>query len=198
MAKPYIDSQILDRALHFAIDAHANTERKGKGFPYVVHLLEAVEIVATLTSDIELLAAAALHDVIEDTPYTFDDLQAIFGTRIATIVEAESDMPVPNLSDRESWRQRKQAAIDRLATAPVEVKMVALGDKLSNMRAIARDYQALGDALWARFHAPNGRPDHAWHYRGLAQSLAALAGTHAYNEFVNLIQETFADEPQHP
>ena len=67
MANPYIDSTLLDKALHFAIDAHANSERRGKGFPYIVHPFEVVEIVASITSDQELLAAAALHDTVEDT-----------------------------------------------------------------------------------------------------------------------------------
>ena len=64
-------------------------------------------------------------------------------------------------SESRSWRRRKQAAIDRLAGASREAKMVALGDKLSNMRAIARDYRVKGDALWHIFHAPGGRADHA-------------------------------------
>lgn len=57
MAKDPIDSSLLDKALHFAIDAHANIERRGKGFPYIVHPMEAVSIVASITSDQELLAA---------------------------------------------------------------------------------------------------------------------------------------------
>ena len=69
--------------------------------------------------------------------------------------------------------------------------MVALGDKLSNMRAIARDYHRKGDALWNLFHAPGGRADHEWHYRGLAASLSELADTEAYQEFCALIDDVF-------
>ena len=69
--------------------------------------------------------------------------------------------------------------------------MVALGDKLSNMRAIARDYAVLGDALWNLFHAKDPK-DHAWHYRGLADALKELDGTFAYQEFVTLIDQVFA------
>jgi len=191
MANGFIDSTLLDKAIGFAVRAHHNTERRGKGFPYIVHPLEAVSIVATLTSDQELLAAAALHDVVEDTDFTLADLRASFGERIAWLVEMESDKKIEGRSESESWRSRKQAAIDRLAAAPYEAKLVAMGDKLSNMRAIARDYDDLGDALWERFHAPGGRADHEWHYRGLAQSLNDLAGTHAYTEFVGLIEHVF-------
>ena len=191
MSNNYLDTELLDRAMHFAIDAHANTERRGKGFPYIIHPMEAVEIVATITADQELLAAAVLHDTVEDTEVTEEQIRAEFGNRVAQLVAAESDQFTEGVSETESWRNRKQAAIDRLAAASHDAKIVAMGDKLSNMRAIARDYQQIGDELWNRFHAPNGKPDHEWHYRGLAQSLSELSGTAAYQEFVELIEKTF-------
>lgn len=193
MANKYLDTQFLDKALHFAIDAHANTERRGKGFPYIVHPMEAVEIVASITPDPELLAAAALHDTVEDTDVTVEQIRELFGDRVAKLVAAESDQPVEGESEEDSWRKRKQDAIDRLAAASRDAKIVAMGDKLSNMRAIARDYQQIGDQLWNRFHAPNGKPDHEWHYRGLAQSLSELSDTFAYREFVTLIDRTFGE-----
>lgn len=194
MGNNYLQTELLDRAIHFAVDAHKNTERRGKGFPYVIHPLEAMAIVATMTSDQELLAAAVLHDVVEDTEFTLDDVRREFGDRVAAIVEAESDKTVESKPESQSWRERKQAAIDRLAATTHEAKIVAMGDKLSNMRAIARDYKQLGDKLWDRFHAPNGRPDHEWHYRGLADSLSELAGTEAYAEFLKLINAVFNEE----
>ena len=190
MGNKYIDSSFLDRAIEFAVKAHSNTERRGKGFPYIVHPLEAMEIVATMTPDQELLAAAALHDTIEDTSVTIDALRREFGDRVATIVEAESDKFLEGIPDEASWHQRKQAAIDRIAAAPFESKIVAMGDKLSNMRAIWRDYQEQGDELWKIFHAKD-KKDHEWHYRGLAASLSELSDTFAYKEFVALIDDVF-------
>ncbi len=190
MANKPLDTQLLDRAIIYAVKAHAGTERRGKGFPYIVHPMEAVEIVATITPDQELLAAAALHDVIEDTEVTVEDLRREFGDRIASLVAAESDVMVQGVSEEDSWHARKQAAIDRLAAAPHDAKIVAMGDKLSNMRAIARDYAQKGDALWKIFHASDPG-EHEWHYRGLAASLKELEGTFAYQEFVELIDRVF-------
>ena len=62
MANEPLDTQLLDKAIEFAVKAHSGTARRGKGFPYIVHPMEAMEIVSTITSDQELLAAAALHD----------------------------------------------------------------------------------------------------------------------------------------
>ena len=190
MANHPLDTKLLDRAIVFAVKAHAGTERRGKGFPYIIHPMEAMEIVATMTADQELLAAAALHDTVEDTEVTVEDIRAAFGDRIASLVAQESDVRIEGQSDEESWHERKQAAIDRLARASHDAKIVALGDKLSNMRAIARDYAELGDTLWNRFHAKDPK-DHEWHYRGLADALRELDGTFAYQEFERLINQVF-------
>jgi myo-inositol-1(or 4)-monophosphatase len=190
MANRPIDTDLLDRAIVFAVRAHAGTERRGKGFPYIVHPMEAMAIVSTMTADQELLAAAALHDTVEDTDVTVEDLRAEFGDRVAALVADESDKFEEGVSEEASWHTRKQAAIDRLSRASHDAKMVALGDKLSNMRAIARDYAVQGDAFWSLFHVKE-RSEHEWHYRGLADALRELEGTAAFTEFEQLIDQVF-------
>lgn len=190
MANNPLNTELLDRAIIFAVKAHAGTERRGKGYPYIVHPLEAVEIVATMTPDQELLAAAALHDTVEDTEVTVDQIRAEFGERIAALVADESDTFEAGVPEADSWHSRKRAAIERLARASHDAKIVALGDKLSNMRAIARDYAVKGDELWNIFHAKDPK-DHEWHYRGLADSLRELENTFAFKEFESLINQVF-------
>ncbi|MBP5374649.1 MAG: bifunctional (p)ppGpp synthetase/guanosine-3',5'-bis(diphosphate) 3'-pyrophosphohydrolase [Bacteroidales bacterium] len=190
MANAALDTTLLDRAILFAVKAHAGTERRGKGFPYIVHPMEAMEIVATMTPDQELLAAAALHDTVEDTDVSIEDIREAFGERVAALVQAESDVFVEGVSEEDSWPARKQAAIDRIAAAPLDAKMVALGDKLSNMRAIARDYAVQGDALWNLFHVSDPAL-HAWHYRGLLEALRELEGSFAFAEFESLVNQVF-------
>ena len=185
-----LNTTLLDRAIIFAVQAHAGTERRGRGYPYIVHPLEAVGIVATMTTDQELLAAAALHDTVEDTNVTVEQIRAEFGERIASLVADESEERTEGVSKEDSWHDRKQAAIDRLSHASLDAKMVALGDKLSNMRTIAHDYAKIGDALWSRFHAKDPK-EHEWHYRGLADALRELDGTFAYKEFEQLINQVF-------
>ena len=187
-----MDTSILDRAIVFAVNAHQGTERRGKGFPYIVHPMEAVEIVATMTTDQELLAAAVLHDTVEDTDVTLDDIRREFGERVAKLVEEESDVFIDGVSEADSWHERKQAAIDRLAQASRDAKMVALGDKLSNARIIYRDFVQKGNELWNIFHVTDVK-EHEWHYRGLAESLKELEGTFAYSEFTDLINKIFGD-----
>ena len=143
-----------------------------------------------MTPDQELLAAAALHDTVEDTDVTIEQIRTEFGERVASFVAVESDEPHQRHDSVENWHTRKQAAINRIANASREAKIVALGDKLSNMRAIARDYAQQGDRLWNLFHSKDPK-DHEWHYRGLADALSELRDTFAYREFENLINQVF-------
>ena len=126
MANKPLNTELLDRAIIFAVQAHAGTERRGKGFPYIVHPMEAMEIVATITPDQELLAAAALHDTVEDTDVTVEEIRAQFGDRIASLVAAESDEMPEGVSEEDSWHARKKAAIDRLIPATADFEDLLL------------------------------------------------------------------------
>ena len=182
---------LIDDAARFAVEAHAGMRRKGGGTPYVLHPFEVASIVATMTSDEEVLAAALLHDTVEDAGADPDDLRARFGERVAELVASETENKHPELPKAQTWHLRKEESLERLAAATDEgVRMLWLGDKLSNMRAIARDYALQGDRLWNLFHVKE-RSEHEWHYRGLAASLSALSDTFAYQEFVNLINQVF-------
>ena len=181
---------IVDKAIAFATKAHSGVYRKGNHLPYILHPMEAASIVATMTEDQELIAAAVLHDVLEDTDVTYKEILSEFGERVAKLVLSESEEPIPSLSMEQSWKARKEAAIDRLAKSSHDSKIVALGDKLSNMRAIRSDFRRFGDELWQRFHVQDPAL-HEWHYRALAQALSELSEYDAYQEFIRLIDETF-------
>ena len=184
-----MDTSLLDRAILFAVQAHAGTQRRGKGFPYVVHPMEAMAIAATMTDDQEVLAAAALHDVVEDTDVTLDDLRSQFGERVASLVDTESDRREAG----QDWRARKEASLKRLREASRDAKIVALGDKLSNMRAIARDSTSKGEVFWDLFHIKE-KSVHAWRYHALLDALSDLSDTYAYQEFEFLVNRIFPDE----
>lgn len=187
-----MDTSLLDKAIVFAVKAHQGVERRGKDFPYIVHPMEAVSIAATMTGDQELLAAAALHDTVEDTDVTLDDIRREFGERVAKLVEEESDVFMEGVSEEASWHARKQASMERLSKASRDAKIVALSDKLSNARAIYRDFKEKGDAIWNIFHVKDVA-EHEWHYRGLQRALHELAGTFAFTEFGQLVRDIFGE-----
>lgn len=181
-----MDTSLFDKAAQFAIEAHSGAERRGKGFPYIIHPMEAAAIVATVTNDPEMIAAAILHDTVEDTDVTIEQIEEQFGPRVARLVNVDT------AQKEESWRDRRAAQIKRFKHSDRDSQIVAMGDKLSNLRAISIDYRELGDALWSRFHAPQGKKDIEWYYRSLATALDKLAGTAPHREFLSLIETTFS------
>ena len=181
-----MDTSLLDRAILFAVRSHSGAERRGKGFPYIVHPMEAMAIAATMTSDQEVLAASALHDVVEDTDVTLDELRAQFGDRIARLVDTESD----RLGEGLDWLARKKESLKRLKEASRDEKIVALGDKLSNMRAIARDYTSKGEVFWDLFRIKD-KSVHSWRYHALLDAFSDLSDTYAYQEFDFLVNRIF-------
>lgn len=184
---------ILDQAIIFATNAHSGSVRKGTPIPYILHPLEAAAIVAAMTDDREVIAAAVLHDAVEDTDATLETIRQQFGQRIAELVGAESENKRTHLPAGSTWKLRKQETLNHLAaTQDPAVRMIALGDKLSNMRAIHRDYLSMGDKLWDRFNQKDPA-EHYWYYSGVCEALRGLSGFCAWQEYHELIDKTFAD-----
>lgn len=182
---------LLTEAVIFAAQAHDGALRKGTDIPYLVHPMEAAAIAASLTGDEELLAAAVLHDVIEDCGVSEGELRVRFGARVAHLVFAESQ--IPQGDPKESWEARKREAIERLRSASREEKLVALCDKLSNMRAIGRDYDKDGEAIFFKFHQHDKRR-HAWYYRSCLALLEDEWGkTEAWRELSDLVSHVFPE-----
>lgn len=182
---------VFERAIAFATRAHAGAKRKGTGIPYIVHPIEAAAIASTMTTDEEMLAAAVLHDVLEDTEATPEELERLFGTRILRLVQDETENKRKDLPPQDTWKIRKQETITYLEErASREAKMLALADKLSNMRAIYRDFQILGDELWQRFNEKDKRM-HAWMYRAISNALQELSEYMVWHEYNWLIDATF-------
>ena len=156
---------LMDRAIVFATRAHSGTYRKGTSIPYIVHPIEAAAIVSTMSDDPDMIAAAVLHDVVEDTDTTVEEISFFFNSRIAKLVEAESENKRKDLPPQETWMLRKMETLEFLRNqADREAKILALADKLSNMRAIHRDQNTVGDKLWERFNEKD-KSKHGWMYR---------------------------------
>lgn len=180
--------ELITRATIFAAKAHDGARRKGSGMPYILHPMEAACIVSAMTKRSDLIAAALLHDVLEDTPVTYEELKEEFGEKIADIVRMETE------DKSKSWHERKERTINQLPLRDDGVKMVTLGDKLSNMRATYFDYKIIGDQIWQRFHVTEKKL-HAWYYHGLLKGFESLRGLDAFTEYEALVLKVFGDFP---
>ena len=184
---------LLDNAVVFAAERHAGQLRKGTDLPYILHPMEATAICSSFTEDEEVLAAAVLHDVVEDAKVTPEEIEARFGKRISAIVTGESEDKREGLPPAETWKLRKVESIEHLKRASDPgVRMVCLGDKLSNIRAIQRDLGKLGNGLWQRFNQKDPA-EHAWYYSTIAEALREdLGSTDAWRELNERVDAVFS------
>lgn len=181
---------MLDEAMEFAAKAHEGQFRKGTKRPYIVHPVEVGDIVASMTKDEEIICAAVLHDTIEDCEgVTEEVLRQRFGERVSSLVAEESE------DKSKTWLERKSATIRRLGTASMELKMIGLADKLSNIRDINRDYPVLGEELWNRFRMKN-KEAIGWYYKEIRDVLREeFQGVAAYEEYCMLVEKNFGSGP---
>ena len=160
------DNARISQAILFATERHNGQLRKGTALPYILHPLEVLQILSNMKADINVQIAGVLHDTIEDTATTAEEIAALFGDDVAALVSHHSE------DKTKSWAERKTAAISALRDADDRLKMLVLADKLSNLRSIARDYALLKDDLWKRFNAPKEKQ--AWYYNGILDALSDL------------------------
>lgn len=179
---------LMAKAVAFAAYAHDGQNRKGTALPYILHPMEAAAIAATMTNDPEVLAAAVLHDVVEDCGVTENELRVKFGRRIAQLVMADSEQKDEDAQG--TWQRRKLKAINRLRAANREEMILILSDKLSNLRAIDRDLRAQGPTFWRRFNQSNPSMQR-WYYTSMAEGLRPMECFEAYDEFLHLLKEVF-------
>lgn len=187
MIKVSNKNEVLNKAIAFAVEKHKHQVRKGTDIPYILHPLEALQILYSMGADTDVMVAGVLHDTLEDTDTTDEEIKSCFGERVLELVKYNSE------DKTKSWYERKKHTITMLEKAPKDVQMLILADKLSNLRSIARDYGRLGDELWNRFNAPKG--DQAWYYSGIQDSIIRMQDypecKDFYWEFVGLFKDVF-------
>ena len=183
--------ELVSEAIVFAVKAHDGMRRKKSESPYILHPMEAAVIVGTMTDDQNVIAAAALHDVVEDTDITIEEIEERFGHRVRELVGSETENKRENLPPSETWRIRKEETLAILKnTKDTAVLMVWLGDKLANIRSIYRDFKTEGVSVWQKFNQRD-KNEHAWYYRSIAELTKALSETSAWIEYKTLTDLVF-------
>ncbi len=138
----------LLQAIQFATSRHAKQLRKDNVTPFISHPLSVALILSEFTSDNEILAAGVLHDVLEDTNTTVDELKKKFGVRVAKIVFECSE------SDKsKSWEKRKAESFGKIKTLSKEAVLVKLADILHNMFQTVDQVKEFGPSFLYKFSA---------------------------------------------
>lgn len=184
----------VTKAIEFAAKAHDGMERKKDKTPYILHPLEAAVIVGTMTEDRDVISAAVLHDVVEDTDITIEEIEEKFGPRVRFLVESETEDKRADLPPEETWRVRKEESLKELASCgDTDVLMLWLGDKLANMRSFYRIRKTEGDSMWQTFNQKDPMMQ-KWYYSTIAELTSPLREHSAWIEYNELVKIVFGKE----
>ena len=185
---------VVSEAIAFSTKAHDGMRRKKSKVPYVLHPMEVGTIIGTMTDKQEVIAAGVLHDVVEDAGIAIEEIGEKFGPRVMELVAAETENKREELPPEDTWRIRKSESLEKLkSTDDIDVLMLWIGDKLSNIRAIYRDFLIEGNALWNKFHQSD-IGEQAWYYRSIVKYTERLSGTIAWMEYKTLVEKIFGVE----
>lgn len=189
-------NDVVEKAVEFALKAHRDEKRKSNGVPYILHPIEVAAISSRLTTEREVMAAALLHDTVEDAGVTKEQLEKMFGPRVTELVLAETEDKHREMSAAASWKMRKEESIrDLRSTNDSGVKAMWLSDKLSNLRSLYEDWRKKGSAVWQIFNQKDPA-QHAWLYKSIIECMGEFKGTPEYKEYNDICQEVFGDKWQ--
>lgn len=131
----------VEQAIRAASVLHEDQLRKGAvPLPYISHLMAVALIISDYTDDEDTIVAALLHDTIEDTDYTLEELQEDFGGPVAEIVLALSEPKVDSRGEKLPWIEKKKAYAKQLKNASEKTLVVAAADKIHNFRSFVEEY----------------------------------------------------------
>jgi (p)ppGpp synthase/HD superfamily hydrolase len=158
-------SELIDRAITIASLAHSGQKRKADGSPYIAHPMRVAMMLARHRFSDAVVAAACVHDVLEDTDYGEKRLKSELGVKVVSIVKAVTN------DDSLEWKAKKLRYIASVKGGPEGAKAVACADKIDNMRSFVEAYHIQGDVLWGKFNG--GKEGLIWYWLELLKMLKA-------------------------
>lgn len=158
----------IQKALIVATKLHWNQTRKGDGLPYITHPYAVAFIVARYTHDEDTIAAAFLHDVLEDVQkddYSDKQMIAEFGANVYEIVKGvseEKDAGISKVEEKDTWEERKKKYLKNLAHDSEGSLIVCAADKIHNLNSMIDAYSRQGEAFFEKFNSPTDKK--LWFY----------------------------------
>lgn len=168
----------IQKALMKAYELHKSQFRKGGDeIPYFVHIIDVARFLMYETKNQDIICAGILHDTLEDTSYTAEELLAEFGQKVHDLVlsntEPGNNINATHEEQKKSWKARKSHSIERLKDATYEEALVILADKSSNLLSIKEDL-AFGKDVWKLFRAP--KDEVQWYYESIRDGVRDKVG----------------------
>ena len=178
----------LEEAIIYATIMHQGKFRKFRGNPFILHPIEVAQILSTMTDDGEIITAGILHDIVESTDGTLEEIEKRFGQRVALLVDSDSENFYSDEGRSATWKRRKEESLLVLKNSrDIGVQMLWLADNLANIRSIAGIYSEQGEGLWELLDESDPALQ-CWYYRSVAETVELqLNKTGAFKEFIKHI-----------
>jgi (p)ppGpp synthase/HD superfamily hydrolase len=183
----------IQRALNKAYELHTGF-RKGTNISYFVHILDVTKYLMYETNNEDIICAGILHDTLEDTSYTKDELINDFGLTVYNLVKFSTEdgntLNKTSIEMKNSWKKRKLESINKLKDASFEELLVYTVDKLSNITSISEDLIIDKENYWDRFNA--SREEIKWYYYSILSKIELkLKNTRVLHIFRKRVLEVF-------
>ncbi len=178
---PLFYSARFDKALQFAAEWHDQEYRKGTKTPYMVHPVAVAFLLQSYGYAENVKIAGLLHDVVEDTECSLEQIEEIFGKSVSEVVNWCTE-----LSKGRSWEERKSAMIEKLKSAPLEAKAVAAADKAHNLNTILDVWDREGESVWNRFS--RGSNQQLKYYQQILESIGMGFSDSILNELKDAVR----------
>jgi (p)ppGpp synthase/HD superfamily hydrolase len=174
----------IKKAIQFAARKHhGQLRREAEALPYITHLFSVALLVAEGGGDDDTVTASLLHDTIEDTSTTREEIVREFNERVASLVEAVSE------PQKLGWKERKEAYLRQLREAPIEAVLIALADKIDNIESTLEAQEREGGAFLSRWQRPLS--DYLWFH---GESLRVAEVRLPDHLLTNRLAEAYAKE----
>ena len=166
--------QRLDYAILFATKAHDGQMRKTDNVAMIFHPFTVGMLLQRTGMSEDTVIAGILHDVVEDTKYTIDDIENIFGKNVRNIVDEVTE------NKSLEWKKRKEEAIEKVRNASIQGKMVECADKINNLESLYDLLQEKGAEVWKNFNKPYS--EQKWYYTEMYQAVVDNAENNQFFE----------------
>lgn len=180
----------LYRAIAFAVSVHVGQNKKGSGEPFIAHVFSVALRLSLEGADEEVVIAGLLHDALEKTGATYEQISAGFGERVAGIVKTCTEP-----ADIPSWPERKGRLLNAFRQAPPDAQMVMVADKLYNLVSFTRLYRSHGEKIWSLYD--EGRENRIWYLtriKEIAEEAEQKAPRHSlFREYIQKYNESMEE-----
>lgn len=177
----------IEQAIRAAAILHKDQLRRGSmPFPFVTHLMATAFTLIDYTTDEDVIIAALLHDTIEDTDYTIEELQEDFGGRVRDMVETLTE-PQPATDNSMTWKERKLIYARQLKKGSEEALLIAAADKIHNFRTTVEDYADAHERFFQDFG--KNFDDRIEVYQTIANVINSRLRSPIVNEFNHVFEQ---------